>query len=175
MALKSLGFSANSAEPKELAAVERLLLKQKPYVQSYDYIDVSEVSPLVTGTVVASMMYNGDALAVADFDANIKYVVPEEGGTLWVDYLVVFEKSEKKDLARAFVDFLNEPENAAKVAEYAYSASPNQAAEKILPAEFLADPVIYPPADILARCEVLRLLLPRAERRRSAVYARVVY
>ena len=84
------------------------------------------------------------------------------------------EKSEKKGLARAFVDFLNEPENAAKVAEYAYSASPNKAAENVLPAEFLANPVIYPPADILARCELLRPLPPReawaSGRRRNTLH-----
>lgn len=99
----------------------------------------------------------------------------KKGSNLWADYLVVLEKSDKKDLARAFVNFLNEPENAAQLAQYVYYATPNLAAEKLLPAAFLADPIIYPPADVLAKSEVFRALPPRAEKRRSSIYAKIAY
>ncbi len=92
-----------------------------------------------------------------------------------ISYLIVLEKSNKKELARAFVNFLNEPENAAQLAQFVYYATPNLAAEKLLPAGFLADPVIYPPADVLARCEIYRKLPTRAEKWRNTMYAKVIY
>ncbi len=85
MALKSFGYSANSIDRTELAAAEALMLKQKPFVRSHEYIDLSEQSALVTGEVVASMIYNGDALMLGQRNASIKFVVPEEGGNLWVE------------------------------------------------------------------------------------------
>lgn len=174
MALKALGHSANSTNTEELAAAEALLLAQKPYVHSYDYVSLTAESSLVKGEVAASMMYNGDALMVAEHEPEIRFAVPEEGGNLWVDYLVVLEGSNNKDLARAFVDFLNEPANAAQLAQYVYCATPNEAAEALLPDDFLHDPVIYPPAAIIDRSEIFTALPAREERRRAMIYARLV-
>lgn len=78
MALKTLGYSANSITSAELAAAEGMLLKQKPFVHSHRYLSLGEKSALVTGEIFASMIFNGDALMVMEHEANIKFVVPEE-------------------------------------------------------------------------------------------------
>ncbi len=113
MALKALGHSANSTGTGEIKAAEQLLLAQKPYVKDYAYITLSEDSPLVSGEMSVTMIYSGDALMLQEHHEKINYVVPEEGSNIWVDYLVVLESSNKQDLAWNFVNFLNEPENAA--------------------------------------------------------------
>ncbi len=158
----------------ELAKVESLLLRQKPYVRSYSYA-LAEDAALVTGDVVAGMMYNGGALMLAEHNANIDYVVPEEGSNLWIDYLTVLQASGNQDLARAFVDFLNEPATAAQNAQFVHCATTNAAARKLLPAAVLADTRIYPTEDVLAKSEVSAALPPRAEKRRSLIYAKVAY
>jgi len=175
MALKALGYSVNSANPQELAEAERLLITQKPFVRTYSYVSLSEGSSLVTGDVIASMMYSGDALMVAEHQSDIVYVVPEEGGNIWVDYLVVMEGSTNKKLAKLFIDFLNEPENAARLAQFVYYATPNLAAERLLPREFLDDPTIYPSSDVLKKSEFHAELSPRADRSRNTIFSRVVY
>lgn len=173
MALKALGHSANSSDPAAIKAAEQLLLAQKPYVKTYSYIALTEESALVNGDLVAAMVYSGDALMVQEYDENIQYVLPAEGGNIWVDYLAVVEHSKNKDLAWAFINFLNEPEHAAQLAEYVYYATPNTAAEKLLPQEFLADPVIYPSKEALARSEFHTPLPPRAVKKRNLAFARV--
>ena len=175
MALKALGYSVNSTSPEELAEAGRLLLAQKPCVRTYSYVSLTEESSLVTGEVIASMMYSGDALMVAEHNPDIVYVVPEEGGNIWVDYLVVLEASTKKKLAKLFIDFLNEPENAARLAEFVYYATPNLAAERRLPEDFLEDPTIYPSRNVLERSEFYAELPPRVERRRNTIFSDVVY
>ena len=175
MALKALGYSANSADRRELAEAERLLLDQKPFVRTYRYVALTEESSLVTGEVAASMMYSGDALMVAEHHDEIVYVVPKEGGNIWVDYLVVMASSPKKELAKKFINFLNEPENAAQLAEFVYYATPNLAAERLLPKEFLEDPTIYPSKSVLERSEFYTELPPRAEKRRNTIFSGVVY
>jgi spermidine/putrescine transport system substrate-binding protein len=173
MALKALGHSANSTDPTAVKAAEQLLLAQKPYVKTYNYLALTEESALVSGDIVAAMVYSGDALMVQEHDENIQYVLPAEGGNIWVDYLAVVENSRNKDLAWAFINFLNEPEHAAQLAEYVYYATPNTAAEKLLPQEFLADPVIYPGKEALARSEFHAPLPPRAVKKRNLAFARV--
>lgn len=157
--LKALGHSLNSTDPRHLEQAKQLILQQLPYVRSYNYLSLSEKSALITGEVVASMFYNSDALLLQEFNEHIKFVLPEEGGALWVDHLVVLENSDNKDLAWKFINFFNLPKNAAKLAEHVYSATPNTAAEALLSDEFLQDTVVYPDAKILQKSE-MNLPLP---------------
>ena len=101
-------------------------------------------------------------------------MVPEEGGNIWVDYLTVMESSRNKDLAWAFINFLNEPENAAQLAEFVHYATPNTGAEKLLPEDFRTDPVIYPSKEALGRSEFYSPLPPRAMKTRNLAFSRVV-
>jgi spermidine/putrescine transport system substrate-binding protein len=173
MALKTLGHSINNNDPKVLAQVERLLVAQRPFVKTYSYVSLGEDSALLTGQVWMAMMYNGDALKLREHNPNIAYVVPAEGTNLWVDYLAVLRNAPNKALARQFIDFMNEPRNAARLAQYVHYATPNLSAEKLLPAEMLADPVVYPPQAVLQRSEQHVLPSPRATSRRNAMFARL--
>jgi spermidine/putrescine transport system substrate-binding protein len=173
VALKALGYSANSSDLAEIAAAEELLLAQKPYVKTYNYLALNDKSALVTGDIIAAMLFSGDALMVQEHNDNIEYVVPTEGGNIWVDFLAVLDSSKNKDLALAFINFLNEPENAAQLAQFVHYATPNKAAEKLLPPEFLSDPVIYPSKDALKNSEFYTSLPPRALKKRNIAYTRI--
>ena len=173
-ALMALGHSPNTTDAQSLSEAEALLMAQKPYVHDYSYLSLTEESALVRGEVWAAMMYNGDALVLKEHHDDIVYVTPEEGTVLWVDYLVVLESSPNKDLAMAFIDFLNEPENAARLAEHVYYPTPNRAAEIHLPAEFLEDEDIYPEEGVLGRSEFYVELPPRIMRAYIYIVAKVV-
>lgn len=174
VALKSLGYSVNSTDSKEIKAATELLLEQKPYVKDYTYIALNEDSSLVSGDMVAAIVYSGDALMVQEYHEEIDYVVPEEGSNLWVDYLAVLNGSNRKELAWQFINFLNEPENAAQLAEYVYYATPNKAAEKLLPVEFLEDEIIYPDAAVMAKSEPYERLPARVEKKRQTAFSRIM-
>lgn len=172
--LKSLGASLNATDPATLQAAQDLLLAQRPFVRSYSYVALTGESALLSGEVVAAMLFNGDALMLQQREPNIVFALPEEGGQLWVDYLAVLQGSPHRDLAMAFIDFLNQPEIAARNARFVHYATPNLAAEKLLPAEFLGHPVIYPPAETLVNSEYYTSLPPRVEKRYSEIFTNVV-
>jgi len=174
MALKSLGHSANSDDRGAVRQAGKLLEAQKPYVRSYEYVSLTEESALVTGEIWASLMYSGDALMVQEHDENIRYVVPREGGNLWVDYLTVLQSSPRKDLAAKFLDFLNRPEIAARNAEFVYYATPNTAARSHLSKEYFENEVIHPDEDVLSRSEVYRELAPRTQKTVNSVFSQLV-
>ncbi len=161
MALMCLGYSVNSIEPAQIDEAKHLLLAQKPYVKFYAPLKVNEGSELLSGDVIAGMAYSGDTLQTREYNPNIEFIIPEEGGSVWIDYLVVSNKSKVKDLAFAFINFLNEPANAAQLAEYLQYPSPNMAAEKLLSPEFLADPMIYPDKELIQKSPPFKPLPPR--------------
>ena len=173
MALKSLGYSANSVNTMELKEAEALLLKQKPYVNDYAYIATDETSSLVSGDIIAAMLYNGDALTVQEHHGAIEYLVPEEGGNIWVDYLVVSSTSKHKKAAWKFINFLHNPENAAQLAKMVYFATPNKAAEKYLSTEFLNDEIIYPSDKTIQKSEFYKRLPARTINLQNAIFSRV--
>lgn len=174
IALKSLNYSANSESREELMQAEKLLKAQKPYVRNYSYISLSKKSALVSGDVQMSVAYSGDALILKDLNENIEYVLPKEGGMIWIDSIVVAEKSKNKKLAYDFLNFLNRPEIAKKNAKHVYCATPNKAAEKLLDKKFLSNSVIYPSKEALSKSETYGELKPRTNRLRNQIFSNLV-
>lgn len=174
IALKALGYSLSSSDPAELRQAERLLLRQKPYVAEYSYPVLDRNSSLVSGDIVAAMVYGGDALNIAEHHSKVRYVLPVEGGNIWVDYFTLSANSQNSELAYRFLDFINEAKIAARLAEHLYLGSPNTAARALLSREHLQDPVIYPDEELLRNSEFYSTIPGRALRIRSGIYARTV-
>ncbi len=174
LALKALGFSLATDDPAAITDAETLLREQRPYVLEYGYIDLTADSSLITGEAWMAMAYNGDALALQDKDERIAFAVPAEGTNLWIDYIAVLKSSASKDHAFRFIDFINRPRNAARLAEHVYYATPNRAAEKLLPAEYLGNPSIYPPNEVLDKSETYSTIGPLQLRARNRAFARIV-
>lgn len=174
MALKALGHSANSEEPSEIQKAGQLLMQQKPFIAEYNYPALDETSGLVKGSIAMAMIYGGDALNIAEHNDQVTYALPEEGGNIWIDYFVVSSQSQNEALALSFLDFINDPQWAALNAEEMYLASPNQAAQKRIPAEMLSDEVIYPGEAELQNSEFYMHLSPRSIRARKLIFNQVV-
>ncbi|WP_417539192.1 polyamine ABC transporter substrate-binding protein [Marinobacter sp.] len=174
VALKALGYSLNSTDRQELKEAEALLHAQAPAVKTYRYISLNEDSALLSGQIAMSMMYNGDTRMLQEHSDNVAFVLPEEGSNIWTDYLGVLRASTRKADAKRFINFLNEPEIAARLARYVHYATPNQAAEALLPASFRDDQVIYPTGEALDNSEAYSRLPPRAKKNRAVIYSRLV-
>jgi spermidine/putrescine transport system substrate-binding protein len=129
----------------------------------------------MTGDYLMVMLYNGDALALQEINSQISFSVPTEGTNIWMDYLMVMEASKKKELAMSFINFINEPENAARLALYVNFASPNMAAKKLLPQDHLDDPIIYPNKDVLDRSEFANELPPRVQKKYNTIFSKILH
>jgi spermidine/putrescine transport system substrate-binding protein len=169
----ALGYTLNDKNTRHLPEVEQLLLAQKPFVKDYKYVGMTEKSKLVTGEVWMTFGYNGDMLYLRKYEPKIKFIVPKEGTRLWCDYLGVSKSSSKKDLAMAFINFVNEPKRAARMATYLKYATPNKAAEKLLPESHLKNPLIYPDKEVISRSEILQRPSPRVAKKWSELFFRV--
>lgn len=171
LALKSLGYSINSTSFSEMTEAKKLLLNQKKYVKGYNYLVLDKSSSMLNGELEMSMGYNGDILSLSKHNKNITYVVPKEGTALWVDFMVVSKTSVNKKLAYKFFNFMNKPKNAAQQAMWTKFATPNLAAKKLLPKDFLANELIYPPKSVLDKSEIYKRLPPRVTRFRNEIFS----
>jgi spermidine/putrescine-binding protein len=143
----------NSLDPAHLARAQQLLIDQRPLVQAYTSDSYKE--RLISGDAWAALGWSGDLMQAADEGENIAVVVPEKGTMIWIDSMAIPKAAPNPELAHRFIDFLLRPEIAAQNAEYVSYATPNATARQLLPAELRDDPVIYPPAKVVDRCQWL--------------------
>lgn len=175
VALKALGYSLNSTDEAALEQVAALLQQQKPGVIEYGDLDLTINSGMVTGDLWIGMAFNGDAVRLQRYHRNIQFVVPVEGTNLWLDCWVVHQSSSRKALAYDFLNFINQPEQAAQLAQDLYYATPNQAAQSLLPAAFTQDTRIYPDAAVLARSELSQSLPTKTIQRYNSIFLNLVH
>jgi spermidine/putrescine transport system substrate-binding protein len=133
---------------------------------------------LIKGEAWIAQCYSGDALQAADADAkersgDIGYVIPKEGGTLWVDNVCIPKGAPHKDLAHKFIDYLLRAEVSAAISNAVSYANPNEAAQKLIKKDVLENRTANPGADELQRCDLLKELDPGLKKKLDDAWARV--
>ncbi|WP_371193412.1 spermidine/putrescine ABC transporter substrate-binding protein [Glaciecola sp. SC05] len=165
-AMLALGESINTADDDALHRAGKLLEAQKHKVFDYKYM----ASEIVSGQVHMALSYSSDAVEFLYMDDNIVYVLPENKTTIWLDNLAVFETSENKELAFRFIEFVNEPERAAYIADYLGASLVNTAATKFLSEEYLTEPSLNVPREILESAEMHEPFSPELTSKYNAIF-----
>jgi len=171
-ALKYLGYSYNSKDPKEIAEVEALLIKQKPHIKVFAEDNGQDL--LLSGEVDLTMEWNGDILQIMAEDDDISYVVPKEGSLVWQDCLAIPSGAPHPENAHKFINFILDAEVGAAIADFIQYATPNKAARAHLSAEYNENPAIFPSDATLARCEPAIYLGEEAQRLRDETWTRIL-
>jgi spermidine/putrescine transport system substrate-binding protein len=139
----------------------------------------SYLEDLRSGNAIAAIAWSGDIL-LAQFeeeDPNYTFTLPDTGGTLWSDNLMVPIGSPHKTNAEKLFNFYYEPAIAAEVAAYVNYICPVEGAkaemEKIDPS-LVDSPLIFPTAEDLANVKVFHSLTPDEETTYSESFQKVI-
>jgi spermidine/putrescine transport system substrate-binding protein len=151
-ALKYMGHSLNTKDPGEVAAAADTLIGLKPKIKAFAPDTGQDL--LIAGEVDVCLEYNGDILQVMGEDDDLAYVVPTEGSLLWEDSMCIPRGGPNPDNAHAFINFILDPEVHGAIATYVRYACPNAAALEFIPEEDRTNRALYPPREVLERCEV---------------------
>ncbi|MEH6446157.1 MAG: spermidine/putrescine ABC transporter substrate-binding protein [Oceanospirillaceae bacterium] len=160
-ALFMQGFSLNTESKYELKQAFSTLKKQAPDVLTYDYPITFLTNNVKADQLYMAQVYGGDQITMNEKSGVAglwKYVVPKEGTILWVDCLAISSDSENKALALQFINFLNQPEIAAKNSEQLFNATPNHSAKALLPKDFRHNRAIFPDDEIMQRSQLYQEL-----------------
>ena len=107
-------------------------------------------SKVVAGTADYAIIYSGDAIRVLDqYAGRFTYVIPNEGGVMWVDQLCIAKDAPNPDLAYAYLNYVLDAKIGAQISNWTKYPTPNEAAKQFIKKEDLANPAIYPgPAEM---------------------------
>jgi spermidine/putrescine transport system substrate-binding protein len=159
---KYLGGSINSDSLELLKQAEEMLTKQKPNIKTFHEDNGQDL--LLSGEVDVAMEYNGDIAQIMTEDDDIDFVVPKEGAMRQQDTLAIPKGAPHPENAPKFINYIFEPEVGAEITKTILYPSPNAAAVALMPAEYRDNPVIFPPADVMAKCEYPNYLGPEFSR-----------
>ena len=115
----------------------------------------SYLEDLTSGNALAGITWSGDIfiLAYDTGDPSWTFAIPESGGTLWSDNMMVPITSTHRSNAQQLMDYYYDPAVAAEVAAYVNYVCPVDGAqaemEKIDP-ELAKSPWIFPTAEFIA-------------------------
>lgn len=151
VALKVLGYSSNSTNPKEIEEAYLKLKELLPNVKMF--YSESQKQVYLNEEVKLGMNFNGEGFMANEENEAIKYIYPKEGTLLWIDSLVIPKGAKNIDNAHIFINYLLKPEVSKIISEEIGYPSPNAKTLELLDEKTRNNRTIYPNEDDLLNSE----------------------
>ncbi|BBY30371.1 spermidine/putrescine ABC transporter substrate-binding protein [Mycolicibacterium sediminis] len=148
--------------------------KDKGQIRSFTGNDY--VTDLASGNVAISQAYSGDVVQLQADNPDLKFVVPEAGGTLTLTDMVIPYTTQNQAAAEEWIDYTYDRANYAKLVAYIQYipvlSDMTDDLARIDPA-LADDPLINPPPEILAKVKQWPLLTDEQTQEFNAIYSAV--
>jgi putrescine transport system substrate-binding protein len=141
-----------------LNIAQHRLMQVRPFIVRFS--GQRFVNEMLAGETCLAQAWSGDAQIAAQQarqtrqKVTIRYVIPEEGGTLWIDALCIPGDAPHPDNAYRFINFLMRPEISAEIANETYHAIANKTAKSLMRPDVRNNEMIYPPASAMKRLKL---------------------
>ncbi len=109
-ALRFLGYSINTYEPAKINEAKEVVLRWKTNCAKFESEQYK--NGIASAEFLVSHGYSSDLLQVAREIPEVGFAYPKEGSIAACDCAVVMKHSTEKELAHAFINFLQRPEIA---------------------------------------------------------------
>jgi spermidine/putrescine transport system substrate-binding protein len=114
--LLKLGINPETSKPADWQAAAKVLTQQKHLVRGY--YGQSYIDELVAGNTWVSMAWSGDIFQQnLSSGSQLKFVIPDEGGTLWTDNMMIPKYAQNPMDAMLLMDWYYQPQIAAQLTE----------------------------------------------------------
>ncbi len=172
--LSYLKKDSHSDSLEDLKEAHKHLLKIRPYVNRFS--SSRFVNELVGGESCIAQAWSGEAHLAHERaqevgkNVNIRYVVPKEGGALWIDAMVIPRGAPHPKNAHKFINFLMEPRISAIIANEIRLAIANKDALPLIDSQIKDDETIYPKPDVMAKLKLDKNQAQEYERIRTRLW-----
>jgi len=112
---------------------------------------------LKSGDAILSMAWSGDMVQALKDKKTLRFTIADEGGMLWTDNCMIPNGAKNSYTAQVMIDFCYDPAIAAQIEAYVNYICPVKGAAEVLLAadpDVANNPLIFPPADILAKLHI---------------------
>ncbi len=129
-ALLAIGADPDKSTPADWKKAAAWIEKIKPNVRKF--YDQDYISALTKGDIWLGMAYSGDVYQSNLSGADLKFVLPKEKATLWIDNMILYHTAKNPVDAMELMDFYYEPRQAALLTEYVNYITPVPGGEKYI-------------------------------------------
>ncbi|MEN2768674.1 ABC transporter substrate-binding protein [Ornithinibacillus xuwenensis] len=150
MVQQLLGNDMNNPTEEQL---EEGFEKVKELIPNVLAFDSTASDRLVSGETWIAHAYSGAAATAWLENPNIDFVLPEEGGIVWLDAMVIPKTAKNKYTAEVFINYLLRPEVSKQLSEFIPYGNPNEKAVEILDENIKNSPGINFPEEVIKRAE----------------------
>jgi spermidine/putrescine transport system substrate-binding protein len=116
-----------------------------------DYLD-----DLAAGNLVIAQAYSGDVVQLQADNPDVQFIIPESGGTTFVDNMVIPYTTQHQDWAEKWINYIYDRANYAKLVSFVQYvpvlSNMTDELAKIDP-ESAKNPLINPPKEMLAKAK----------------------
>lgn len=140
-----------------------------------DYMD-----DLSAGNFAACVAWSGDVLQLQAENPDIKFVIPEEGGTSWYDTMLLVKGSEHAAEAAKWMDYIYDPVNAARITATVQYISPVDGVRDELvklggeTAKLADSPLLFPSEEEISRLQSWAALSETEEAKFDERFATII-
>jgi len=168
--LTMLGRGADPSRPERNAMHSALdkIERAKADGQILKFTGNEYLEALEKREVAACVAWSGD-IAQLDPELGIKFAIPEEGGMRWFDTMTIPRGARNVLAAARWMNYVYEPEVAAKITEWVQFISPVRGVKEVLlmnggeAAELADNPLVFPDEVMTSRLKVFGDLLREDE------------
>ncbi|HUY51067.1 MAG TPA: spermidine/putrescine ABC transporter substrate-binding protein [Streptosporangiaceae bacterium] len=130
-----LGIDPETSTPADWRAAAKVLTQQRAAGLVRGYYQQSYIDELTSGRTWISMAWSGDIFQQnLTSGTGLKFVIPDEGGTLWTDNMMIPKYAQNPVDAMLLMDWYYRPEIAAQLTESINYISAVPAAQRIIAA-----------------------------------------
>ncbi len=151
-----LGKDLKSSTANDLIAAQRHMMTIRPYIRRFSSSRI--VGELMNGETCLAQAWSGDTqIAIREakkLGKNLRYIIPKEGTTLWIDSMVIPTDAPNRTNAHTFINFMLRPEIAARVSLFTLLATATKGALIHLPEDFREDQSVFPSPDIMKKLQL---------------------
>jgi spermidine/putrescine transport system substrate-binding protein len=163
-----------STETVQRAADKVAEEKDKGQIRRFTGNDYAD--DLASGNVAIAQAYSGDVVQLALDNPDLAFVVPEAGGTTFVDSMVIPTTTRNQAGAEEWMNFVYDRANYAELIAYVQYvpvlSDMTEALEAIDP-EVAANPLVNPPQETLDKLVIWPALSDEQDQEYSTIFADV--
>jgi spermidine/putrescine transport system substrate-binding protein len=135
-----------------LAAIEEID-KQNRKGQIRRFTGNDYTTDLAKGNLWVAQAYSGDIPQLKADNPDLEFVIPEEGGTIWTDNMLLPAEADNFYAAEVYANYVYDPEVAAKITAYLQYVTPVVGVKEVLAKsdpKIAESELVFPSEDTLA-------------------------
>ena len=176
MIMLSQGGSPTDPNTESVQKAVDLVREQKDKGQIRRFTGNDYADDLAAGNIAVAQAYSGDVVQLQADNPDLEFIVPESGGTTFVDTMVIPYTTKNQKAAEAWINYVYDRANYAKLVAFVQYvpvlSDMTEELDKVDP-EAAKNPLINPPKDVLDKVKGWAPLTDEQTQEYNTLYAAV--